>query len=336
MTLDHELMLYSTVVKLIAMQDGSVPATQGRLAHAAFLDIIRAVDPDLAAALHASRGRKPFTVSPLYGLPRPQEGQVAVRRGRMAWLRFTLLGGELFATFTRRFLTTPSPTLATFPPLAGRRARGHLVPLQGGGGKEDTLKGETNLETFQPSNRPRGGGPTIRMGTLDFAVSEVLTTPGSHAWAGYTPLSALERTWGERRLDAAARNIGLRFASPTVFSRGTRDGLGKWMEPFPSPALLFGSLAAAWNQVSPRPVDKSAVRAYAEETVVVGLYHMSSRMVRYWGQPQIGAVGRVSYLLKDRRDQGMIRTLNCLADFAFYSGVGYKTTMGMGQARREG
>jgi CRISPR-associated endoribonuclease Cas6 len=307
MTLDHELTLYSTVVKLIAMQDGSLPATQGRLAHAAFLDILRGVDPDLAAALHASSGRKPFTVSPLYGLPRPQDGQVPVRRGRTAWLRFTLLGGELFATFTRRFLT-PSPALAT---------AGHLVPLTGGG-------------------RAEGVGPTIRMGAVDFAVSEVLTTPGSHAWAGYTPLSALERGWGERRLDAAAWNIDLRFASPTVFSRGTRDGLGKWMEPFPSPGLLFGSLAAAWNQVSPRPVDKAAVRAYAEETVVVGLYHMSSRMVRYWGQPQIGATGRVSYLLKDRRDQSMIRTLNRLADFAFYSGVGYKTTMGMGQVRREG
>jgi CRISPR-associated endoribonuclease Cas6 len=313
-----EIVLYSTVVKLIAMRDGSLPATQGRLAHAAFLDIIRAVDPDLAAALHASRARKPFTVSPLYGLPRPQDGQVPVRRGRTAWLRFTLLGGELFATFTRRFLTTPSPTL----------------PLQGG--KEGTLKGKANVETFQPANPPRGGGPTIRMGAVDFAVSEVLTTPGSHAWAGYTTLGALERAWGERRLDAAAWSISLRFASPTVFSRGTRDGLGKWMEPFPSPALLFGSLAAAWNQVSPRPVDKAAVRAYAEETVVVGLYHMSSRMVRYWGQPQIGATGRISYLLKDRRDQPMIRTLNCLADFAFYSGVGYKTTMGMGQVRREG
>jgi CRISPR-associated endoribonuclease Cas6 len=107
------------------------------------------------------------------------------------------------------------------------------------------------------------------------------------------------------------------------------------MEPFPTPALLFGSLAAAWNHVSPQPVDKAAVRAYAEETVVVGLYRMASKMVRYWGQPQIGAVGTVSYLLKDRRDHEMIRALNTLADFAFYSGVGYKTTMGMGQVKRK-
>jgi hypothetical protein len=108
-----DITLYSTVVKLIAVQDGQLPATQGRLAHAAFLDIIRAVDPALADALHASRGRKPFTVSPLWGLPRQQDpkGQLTVRRGHQTWLRFTLLGSQLFTTFTRHFLSplTPSP-----------------------------------------------------------------------------------------------------------------------------------------------------------------------------------------------------------------------------------
>jgi CRISPR/Cas system endoribonuclease Cas6 (RAMP superfamily) len=44
----------------------------------------------------------------------------------------------------------------------------------------------------------------------------------------------------------------------------------------------------------------------------------------------------VTYLLKDRRDEAMARLLNLLADFAFYSGVGYKTTMGMGMVKRTG
>jgi CRISPR-associated endoribonuclease Cas6 len=180
-----------------------------------------------------------------------------------------------------------------------------------------------------------GEGVALRIGDLPFAVSEVLTTPGSHPWAGYTSLTALQFAWATRPLDEAARTITLHFASPTVFSRGTRDGLGKWMEPFPAPALLFGGLAAVWNEVSPQPVDKAAVRAYAEETVVVGLYRMASQMVHYWGQPQIGAVGVVTYLLKDRQNEPMIRTLNTLADFSFYSGVGYKTTMGMGQVKRK-
>jgi CRISPR-associated endoribonuclease Cas6 len=286
MNLAHETTLYSTVVRLVAVQNGTLPATQGRLAHAAFFDIIRSVDPALADTLHAGHQRKPFTVSPLYGLKKAQGGRVALRQGRGAWLRFTLLGGELFAAFTRRFLV-----------------------------------GEAR--------------PAIRIGEIDFAVTEVLTMPGSHPWAGYTTLDALQERWESERLGSAAQSVTLQFASPTVFSRGTRDGLGKWMEPFPTPVLLFGSLAAAWNRVSPQPLDKAAVRAYAEETVVVGLYRMASKMMQYWGQPQIGAVGTVTFLLRGRRDHEMIRALNTLADFAFYSGVGYKTTMGMGQVRRK-
>ncbi|MBX3015615.1 MAG: CRISPR system precrRNA processing endoribonuclease RAMP protein Cas6 [Caldilineaceae bacterium] len=34
-------------------------------------------------------------------------------------------------------------------------------------------------------------------------------------------------------------------------------------------------------------------------------------------------------------DRYWLATLNMLADFAFYSGVGVKTTIGMGQAWRE-
>lgn len=289
--------LYSTVVKLVAMQDGKLPATQGRLAHAAFLDIIRAVDPDLAETLHAGRGRKPFTVSPLRGLSRPQGGHIAVKHGRGAWLRFTLMGGDLFTTFTRRFLA-PTPTL----------------PQPGGGS---------------------GEGACLRMGEVSFAISEVLTTPGAHPWTGYTTLSDLWGRWASTPLAELPRRITLELASPTVFSRRSVEGMGKFMDPIPTPAMVFGSVAAVWNEHMPTPLDKRAIRAYAEETMVVGLYNLRSRMFRYWGQPQIGATGTITYLLKDKKQADMIRTLNTLADFAFYSGVGYKTTMGMGQVRRE-
>jgi CRISPR-associated endoribonuclease Cas6 len=337
MTLAPEINLYSTVVKLVALEDGALPATQGRLAHAAFLDIMHAADPALARALHAGGGRRPFTVSPLRGLPRPQDGLAPVARGRTAWLRFTLLGGELYAAFMRRFLP-PSPNPSPSPSPTRRGESDPPFPLREGGGGGRFLAGRDS----PPSPAIRrdfvggmGGLTRVRLGDVDFAVAEVLCTPGSHPWAGYTTLAALEAAWQDARPDEAARSIALRFASPTVFSGGTRGELGKRMDPFPAPGLLFNSLAAAWNAVSPRPVDKAAVRAYAEETVVVGLYRMASRMARLWGQPQIGAEGRVTYLLKDRRNPDMIRTLNVLADFAFYSGAGYKTTMGMGQVRRE-
>jgi CRISPR-associated endoribonuclease Cas6 len=173
------------------------------------------------------------------------------------------------------------------------------------------------------------------MGGVDFAVSEVLTTPGSHPWAGYTTPGDLCGRWESMPPGQLPRQITLELASPTVFSRRSVKGMGKFMEPFPAPAMVFGGLAAVWNHHLPVQLDKAAVRCYAEETVVVGLYNLRSRMFRYWGQPQIGTTGTISYLLKDKKNHDMIRVLNTLADFAFFSGVGYKTTMGMGQVRRE-
>lgn len=282
--------LYSTVVKFVAADGGLIPATQGRLAHAAFLDLIRAVDPVLAERLHTKNQRRPFTVSPLQGLGPAREGQIKVKSGQKVWLRFTLLGSELFTTFTR-----------------------FLLPSSSNGG---------------------ASGVEIRLGDLKFAISEVLTTPGSHTWAGYTSLSELCQRWQKKSLAESAYQISLGLASPTVFSQGSRNDMGKQMDPFPSPAMLFGSLAAAWNEHIPIWLDKRAIRAYAEETVVVGLYRLESRMFRYWGQPQIGTTGVITYLLKDRQNQELVCMLNLLTDFAFYSGVGYKTTMGMGQVRR--
>ena len=294
--------LYATVIKLTAAQGGSLPATQGRLAQAAFLDLIRAVDPALAAALHTYNRRRPYTISPLQGLPQNGDKypdgrrQIPVRPGRQVWLRVTLLHSHLFAALTRYFLAPPT--------------------LQGKG--------------------PRGEGlPPLRLGELDFIVTDLLTTPGSHPWAGYTTFHDLYQRWRGASLDEAAHRLRIEFASPTVFSRSSdKDGMGKFMETLPTPAMFFGSLAAIWNDLMPAPLDKQAIRAYAEETVVVGLYDLRSQMSQYWGRPQIGLLGHITYLLKDRQNQAMIRALNLLADFAFYSGVGAKTALGMGMARR--
>ena len=61
--------LFSSVVRLHALRDGHIPQTQGHLAHAAFHDLVGQVDADLARVLHDANARKPFTLSPLHGLP---------------------------------------------------------------------------------------------------------------------------------------------------------------------------------------------------------------------------------------------------------------------------
>ncbi len=102
---DANSLLYATVVRMIAQHSGRIAATHGHQAHGAFLDIIRANAPELAAKLHNnSLPYKPFTVSPLQGLEPAQDGYAQVGAGQELWLRFSLLDAALFAPLAAHFL----------------------------------------------------------------------------------------------------------------------------------------------------------------------------------------------------------------------------------------
>lgn len=291
----HNQHLFSTILKLTPTADGLIPTTQGRLVQAAFLNIIRSIDPNLSAALHAENQRRPFTLSQLHGVGRAKDGHIRVRAGQELWLRFTLLHSELFTTFTRFLLSSP--------PTRGRARE----------------------------------GAKLRLGEVDFAITEMLTTPGSHPWASYTTLSDLCRRWQTAAAAEANHKLSLEFASGVVFSRSSdKNGLGKWMEFFPTPEMFFGSVAARWGELTglPAPMSNKDLRQYVAETVVISAFNVKTILCRYWGNPQIGGVGRVTYELRDTANLEMVNFLNLLADFAFYSGVGAKTAFGMGQVRR--
>lgn len=285
MNSDQE-MLYSIALKLRPVQEGSIPATVGRQAYAAFLATVRQADKALAEVLHeAPVSPKPFTVSPLLGVPRALEGWVAITPGKDYYLRFTVLLPDIFQQFMRRF-----------------------------------LRAETR--------------PTLRLGRVEFLISEVLTTPGSSPWAGYTSFGQL---WEKAE---AMEDIRLEFTSPTAFNLGTRDW-GKHFVVLPEPTLVFRSLLKAWNAYAPMTFAEEPLREYVAENVVVKRHDIRTQMLRYPRHFQVGFIGTVTYgLMADDpstssgQRQEIRRQLNALADFAFYAGVGYHTTMGMGQTRR--
>ena len=266
--------LYSCVVKLTATRDAALPQTHGDHAHAAFLGIVRATDPDLAQLLHDSGARKPFTVSPLRGLPEPVNGQVRVKAGWECWLRITLISEPMFAAFIRRFML-----------------------------------GDVR--------------PTLWIDPGEFAVTEVLTTPGSHPWAGYTTAEALMDAAGAPDVDTVA----LEFASPFAFSLGKHQ-----VEIMPRPELVFSTLANKWKQWCGLPLPVME-REWLKENVLVAEWRMQSRMLRYRTGWQVGSVGTAKFRVFNA-DAAIHRALNGLAGFAFFAGIGYKTTQGMGQVRR--
>jgi CRISPR-associated endoribonuclease Cas6 len=85
--------LYAFVVRLHPTGHGPAPRPQGHGLQALFLDLLRQVDPDTAAWLHADAPSKPYTVAVLPGHERgPLE------------LRVSLMASTLFQTFVQAML----------------------------------------------------------------------------------------------------------------------------------------------------------------------------------------------------------------------------------------
>jgi CRISPR-associated endoribonuclease Cas6 len=173
------------------------------------------------------------------------------------------------------------------------------------------------------------GRPVIRLGQALLLIKEILTTPGSHPWAGYTSWARLAT---EARPDAG---LALDFSSPTAFGFGQKEW-GKKIVVLPQPELVFGSLARSWNNLAPPPLqlERKPLMTYVQDHVVIKrLQGLETQMLRFGRSPQVGFVGQVMYGLMAENEAARCQ-LNALADLAFYAGVGIKTTMGMGQCRR--
>lgn len=186
-----------------------------------------------------------------------------------------------------------------------------------------TLAGEALFGTFTRRFLRGEARPTVRLGAMEFGVSEVLTAPGSHQWAGYTTTEALLA--GARDEDL----IALEFASPFSFSLGDNRA-----EIRPQSDLIFGGLQKKWAQWCGLPLPAPAPdREWLRERALIADWEMRSRMMRFGGQMQLGSVGWAVFRLFNA-EADTRRALNALADFSFFAGIGRKTTQGMGQVRR--
>jgi len=161
-----------------------------------------------------------------------------------------------------------------------------------------------------------------------FDVVSVCCDENAEVWSGRTTYETLAAT---QLLQGGnlPRKVALLFHSPTSFqSKGMHI-------PVPLPNLVFGSLVDRWNTFSPVTLSPE-VRRFGEEMVALSNYRLESQVVpQKGGSPLIGGVGRATYTALGG-DRYWLATMQMLADFALYSGVGVKTTIGMGQVRRVG
>jgi CRISPR-associated endoribonuclease Cas6 len=152
----------------------------------------------------------------------------------------------------------------------------------------------------------------VVMVDFPFSVKAIYAMPGSHPQVGSSQYSLLAKA------PSLGQSITLEFLSPTSFKQEQH------IQPFPLPHSVFGSLLKRWNTFAPQDLALPKIQWDGW----VAAYDLKTKAVRMEGGPQIGSVGWVKYHFPNP-EQARIATI--LTHFAYFSGVGRKTAMGMGQ-----
>jgi len=166
----------------------------------------------------------------------------------------------------------------------------------------------------------------VTIGDAELNLVRIAKNNRQHHWAQNTTFKDLYNSWVADATRVPKR-IKLRFYSPTTFRSGGQN------IPLPLPKLVFLQLMRKWNRYSPVLLGED-IAEIAENRVMLSHYELKTQMLDFGKYRQVGFVGDCEFLLRAKRNEIWSRVLHLLADFAFFAGVGYKTTMGMGQVRR--
>ena len=133
----------------------------------------------------------------------------------------------------------------------------------------------------------------------------------------------------------------MRFHSPTAFRALTPRGQDRRDEPAIDLVRCYQSWVNKWNTFAPAQIDKEKLLEFVANHAGLTAIDSKNRVLDFGRHKIAGFVGSCAYRFfigqqkADADDLEMLRQVNLLTDFAFYCGTGYKTTMGMGQTRRE-
>lgn len=170
------------------------------------------------------------------------------------------------------------------------------------------------------------GGPCeVRLGEARLLLTHIVSTSTSDptGWAGRT-------SWQELVSTPPRYTITLSFMSPTAFNMS-----GNYFALVPEPVLVWESLIRSWNGYAPDPlhIAQEALRDTLRHDIAITACDLSTHILYYPKYAQKGFTGTCTYHLSQEEKQAA--QLTRLAAFARFAGVGYKTTMGMGQVRME-
>ncbi len=173
--------------------------------------------------------------------------------------------------------------------------------------------------------------PPIRLGEAVFQVRQMVShATEDRSWSGSATYAELVQS---TKTDT---RMSFRFYSPTAFRRLTPRGQQTRSDVYIDLVRCYQSWINKWNAFAPIKLDKAEILEFVTEHGQVTSVNTKSRALNFGKHIEVGWVGTCASVFypEDSLDENLLRSANCLANFAFYCGTGYKTTMGMGQTRR--
>ena len=179
----------------------------------------------------------------------------------------------------------------------------------------------------------------LRYGAMNEPAADILYRSWNHAQRTQTPYTlGHDQTFTVAELEAApdtdfwvlanlppVQTLTLNFLSPTGFKQGDGHLL------FPLPRNVFASPLRLWRTYAPAELAiPDDWLEWAAERIFVTDHQLHTAEVTLRPQQTFtGFVGRATFTAKSRHDRYQ-RIWHALAHLAQFSGVGHKTTMGMG------
>ena len=243
--------------------------------------------------------------------------------GHLAHALFLNLVKQFDPALSSRLHDEPGYRPYTISPLSGGTRAGDHIVLRHGQPchlRITLLDGGMLWQALQ-THYLESGPVHVRLGEANLQLARMLSTPTAD------PKNRVSSTtWQSLVTLPAERTITMYFSTPTAFSLSERQfGL------FPEPPLIWESLLRSWNRYAPESmrIEKQVIREALSNQIAVTACALRTAFLHFPTSVQKGFTGRCTYQL--RTEELLAARLTSLAALAKYSGIGSKTTMGMGQ-----
>ncbi len=171
---------------------------------------------------------------------------------------------------------------------------------------------------------PEHSPTSLRLGTMNFEIDGFSFR--DHVRTGFGSYGGLY-SYIQNATTEPFRKMRYHFLSPTAAKSEGRNLL------FPLPSLIFPALLARWNCFSSKLKLEEIDPSQLDRQLVVSRYDLKTRMLEFGKRSrEIGYTGWCEYMPSSDADEHLLRTVALLGLFSFFSGIGYGTPKGMGQA----